>query len=436
MRNNRKKRIQQRKHKKSIILFSIFALAIVIAGITYSYAFKQKTNESLEHSKKETILNDKNIDDKKANTENSTDNEKADDTQELISKDNNDSRQPNQGSTKDNENIDTVENKDTFTEVLLSSAGDCTIGTDTNFWGDTFPVVFQKKNNDYSYFFKNVLPIFNTDDLTVVNLETTFTNATQKRDKGDAVQFHFKSPPNYVKILTEGSIEAVNIANNHIYDYNKVGFEDTKKTLEKEGIEYFGEGEKWITTIKGQKFGFLGYQAWYVSDEIQNKIKNDIEELKKQGCVVIINFHWGIERNLYPVEYQKDLAHFAIDNGADLIIGHHPHVIESIEQYKGKFIAYSLGNFCFGGNSNPSDKRTFILQSKFKYKNKELTSIGIKVIPCRISSVTSPNDYCPTPFSGDEKTTFFNSINKISPDAGFTIDDNFFFIDVNNSNYN
>jgi poly-gamma-glutamate synthesis protein (capsule biosynthesis protein) len=431
LRSNRKKRIQQRKHKKHITLFSLFALVIVIASITYSYNSKQKTNDILGNSKKETILNDK-----KNHVEHSNNNQKADNTQPLIAKDATDGEQTTQELNEDNENIDKTENKDTFTEVLLSAAGDCTIGTDTNFWGDTLPVVFQKKNNDYSYFFKNVLHIFNTDDLTMVNLETTFTSATEKRDKGDAVQFHFKAPPHYVKILTEGSIEAVNIANNHIYDYNKVGFEETKKTLEEEGIDYFGEGKKWITTIKGQKFGFLGYQAWYISNEFQKKIKNDIEELKNQGCVVIINFHWGIERNLYPVEYQKDLAHFAIDNGADLIIGHHPHVIESIEQYKGKFIAYSLGNFCFGGNSNPSDKRSFILQSKFKYKNNELTSIGIKVIPCRISSVESPNDYCPTPFSGDDKTAFFNSINEISPNAGFTIDDNFFFVNVNNSNNN
>jgi len=92
-----------------------------------------------------------------------------------------------------------------------------------------------------------------------------------------------------------------------------------------------------------------------------------------------------------------------------------------------------LGNFCFGGNSNPKDKDTFIFQSNFKFTNNNLTSIGIRVIPCSISSVDYKNDYCPTPLKGDAKINLLTKLNKISEHAGFEISDDFFYIDVNNN---
>ncbi|MGK0465903.1 CapA family protein [Clostridium sp.] len=321
--------------------------------------------------------------------------------------------------------------EDTNTEVLLSAVGDCTIGTDSKFaYASSLPAMVSKHNNDFSYIFKNVYSIFSADDVTIANLETTFTDSNDREYK----QFNFKAPISYTKTLTLGSIEGVNLSNNHIYDYKQKGFQDTKLALESEDINYFGEGSKWITKIKEQPFGFLGYRGWSLEQNFLDKLKADILDLKKNNSVVVINFHWGGEREYYPRAAQTELAHFAIDNGADIILGHHPHVIQGIEQYKGRIISYSLGNFAFGGNSNPKDKRTFIFQSNLKFTNNTLTSIGVRVIPCSVSSVEYKNDYCPTPLKGDAKLNLLNNLNKLSENSGFKINDEFFYIDVNNNN--
>lgn len=317
------------------------------------------------------------------------------------------------------------------TNVILSAVGDSTIGTDTKFYHATsLPAMVQQNNNDPSYLFSNVAHIFEEDDITIANLETTFTNATQKRDKGHKVQYHFKGDPELANSLVSASIEGVNLANNHIYDYGQKGFDDTIDTLEKINVNYFGEGHKWITEVNGIKFGFLGYQGWVASESLLKTIKEDIENLKKEVEIVVVSFHWGIERATTPNEVQKTLAYYSIDNGADLIIGHHPHVIQGIEYYKGKYINYSLGNFCFGGNSNPSDKDTYIFQADFKFKDKKLSSIGVRVIPCSVSSVKNRNDYRPTPMAGDEKLKLLERLNGYNMNLDFQINDSFQYIDI------
>lgn len=316
--------------------------------------------------------------------------------------------------------------KNKETEILLSFAGDSTLGTDKKFNQSTsLPAMLRAKNNDYSYFFKNVKPIFEKDDLSIVNLEGPLT----KHDKINTnKQFNFKGDPDLAKALVEGDIEAVNLANNHTFDYGDVGFKDTKKALEDNNINYFGAGHKYIKEIKGIKFGFLGYEIWNESSDIKAKIKKDIDELKSQGAIVILTAHWGIERDYKPYVVQKNMAHFAIDNGVDLIIGHHPHVLQSVEQYKGKFIFYSLGNFAFGGNSNPSDKDTMVVQVQYKFKGNNVDNMGVKVIPTSISSVNNKNDYCPTPAQGAEKNRIFKKLNALSINMGFEFDDNFHYI--------
>ena len=307
-------------------------------------------------------------------------------------------------------------------DIILSSAGDCTIGTDPNFnISSSLPAVVRNNNNDYSYLFKNVSQIFKEDDITIVNLETTFTNAEERADK----KFTFKAPPEFAQSLNLGHIEGVNISNNHTHDFLEKGFTDTINTLQQCKINYFGEGNKWVTEVKGVKFGFLGYQGWSANKALFNNIKKDVQELKAQNCVVVINFHWGIEGQYNPNNEQKQIAHFAIDNGADLIIGHHPHVIQGIEKYKEKYICYSLGNFCFGGNSNPPDKDTFVFQEKFSFTNKSLTNSTIRVVPFSVSSVNYKNDYCPTPLKGEAKDKLLEKLNKLSSNLGFKVDEEF-----------
>jgi len=307
-------------------------------------------------------------------------------------------------------------------EILLSSAGDCTIGTDPSFNRNTsLPAIVRAHDSDYSYLFKNSVPIFQKDDITIVNLETTFTNSAKRSEK----TFTFKAPPEFSKALILGSIEGVNISNNHTRDYLDKGFTDTISTLKENNINYFGENNIWIKEVSGVKLAFLGYTGWKYNDNLIDKLKKDIDGLKAQNCVVIINFHWGEENSYYPNPTQKSIAHYAIDQGADLVLGHHPHVVQGIEKYKDKIICYSLGNFCFGGNSNPHDKDTFVLQAKFSFNNNNLEKYSVRAIPFSISSVNYKNDYCPTPLEGDSKKRVLKKINNLSSTLGFQVSDSF-----------
>lgn len=289
--------------------------------------------------------------------------------------------------------------------IRISFAGDCTLGTDESFpYTNSFPYRLKRNNNDFSYFFAKVKPIFEKDDLTLVNLETTFTNATKKVEKA----FRFKGDPSYVNILKEGAVEMVNIANNHIYDYLEAGFRDTLDALEKGGILYSGEGYIAYYRVKGITIASLGYTGWRTS--VREKLEEDIEEARKKADVVIVSFHWGKERSFYPNAVQKELRRFSIDKGADVVVGHHPHVIQGIEQYKDRYIVYSLGNFSFGGNRNPSDKDTFIFQNDFVVESGRVRKSNGRVIPCRISSSKHVNDYQPTPLEGRDAERILDRI--------------------------
>lgn len=311
-------------------------------------------------------------------------------------------------SVAETDNIST----DVYDTITISAAGDVTLGRDENYgWERSFDHELKLQNGDFGYFFRNVKDIFEADDLTIVNLETTLTNATKKADK----KFRFKADPSYVEILKQGNIEAVSIANNHTLDFLEKGYNDTLKTLEDASVGYFGYEHKYITQIRDIKIGVLGYYCMEITDKQLNQIKQAIEELRNEGTdLVIIMFHWGIERDYWPNSVQKELAYFSIDNGADLVLGSHPHVLQGIEEYKGKQIVYSLGNFCFGGNKNPKDKDTMIYVHKFNFKNNELISEEYQVIPCSISSVQNRNNYQPTPLEGKEAERVINKIKKYS----------------------
>lgn len=298
--------------------------------------------------------------------------------------------------------------------ITISFAGDVTMGNykGASYYG-SFDNEFEKQNQDYNYFFKNVKDIFDKDDLTVVNLEGPLTTSNNAKVK----QFAFKGDPSYVNILKSGGIEAVTLANNHSEDYQKEGMDQTKFILKENNINYFGSNKKSIINVKDIRVGLLGYNGWTenYNENYLNTIKSNIEDMKKQSDIVLIYFHWGTERSYYPDQVQKDFAHFAIDNGADLVLGSHPHVIQGIEKYKEKYIAYSLSNFCFGGNKNPQDKDTFIYQQTFNFEGNKLLSIdNPNIIPCSISSQNNVNNYQPTPSRGADAERIKNKLENIS----------------------
>lgn len=300
--------------------------------------------------------------------------------------------------------------------ITISAAGDVTMGRDalTAYYNSfDHEVAVQKKN--YSYFMKNVKPIFENDDLTIMNLEGPLTTAALMAEK----QYRFKGAAAYTEVLKQGSIEAVNLANNHMFDYLDQGYYDTVSNLSEANIGYFGFEHKYLTEVKGIKIGMFGFAGWDSGKQKKADIKKAVEDLKSRGAnLIIASFHWGEERMYTPNQIQKELGRYCIDIGVDLVLGHHPHVIQGIETYKGKSIVYSLGNFCFGGNKNPSDKDAYIYQHSFSFKDNVLQMETGQVIPVSISSSKVRNNYQPTPLQGIEANRVMNKIRKYSMDLG------------------
>ena len=305
--------------------------------------------------------------------------------------------------TSESQDTDAGENTEERTApvtITVSAAGDCTLGTDEFFsWEDSLPAKYEE-TGDFSYFFQNVNPVFSKDDVTIVNFEGTLTDSEYRADK----QFAFKADKSYVNILTEGSVEAVNLANNHSKDYGEESYTDTIAALDEAGIANFGYDRTAMMEIKGVKVGLVGTYVLAEGIGVKDSMVTNIQSLKAQGAqLVIVSFHWGEEKAAYPGEVQKELAHAAVDQGADLVIGHHPHVLQGIEKYNGRNIVYSLGNFCFGGNSYPSDMDTIIFQQTFTFEGGEQKEDDVtNIIPCRISSADGYNNYQPTPAEGEE----------------------------------
>ena len=303
------------------------------------------------------------------------------------------------------------------TTITISAAGDCTLGTDEGF---NYKRSFKGKYDavqDPAYFFQNVQPVFAQDDLTIVNMEGTLTEETTREPK----QFAFKGDAEYAKILTAGAVETANLANNHSFDYGKKSYEDTITALEAEGISSFGYERTAVMDIKGVKLGLAGVYELAEHIDCKQDLLDNIASLKEQGAqIIIVSFHWGQEKENVPNDVQVELAHTAIDNGADLVLGHHPHVLQGIEEYKGKNIVYSLGNFCFGGNSAPSDMDTMIFQQTFTVKDGKLQEDNVtNILPCKISSAYEEgyNNYQPILAEGEQKEKIFERLSEYSQKA-------------------
>ena len=273
----------------------------------------------------------------------------------------------------------------------LSFAGDCTLGTMYQYYAaaSCFPGVV---GDNYAYPFAGVQEWFASDDLTLVNLEGPLTNEGTPADKA----FCFRGDPAYVNILTEGSVEFVNLANNHSEDFGPVGYENTQKALDGAGVSYAGNGETIIhETDRGLKVGILCV-AFYIDHE---EMAQKIVSLKDRGAqVVIVSFHWGEQGYYHPTYDQSWYAYAAIDAGANIVYGHHPHVLQPIEEYNGGIIYYSLGNFAFGGNDCPADFDTAVIQQEIIVDVDGTVSLGqTNTVPCSISPEDDYNRFQPTP---------------------------------------
>lgn len=309
---------------------------------------------------------------------------------------------------EDKKEADTVKEPISLT---VSVVGDCTLGTDESFdYSTSLNAYFDSYGKDY--FLQNVKDIFSKDDLTIANMEGTLTELDTREEK----TFAFKAPPSFAGILSSGSVEAVNMANNHSHDYGEQSYADTLAALDQEKIVHFGYEETAVMEIQGIKVGLVGIYELKDHLERTQQVKDNIAKVKKEGAqLVIVIFHWGNEKETVPDSNQMALGRLAIDEGADLVCGHHPHVLQGIETYKGKNIVYSLGNFCFGGNSYPSDMDTMIFQQTFTIDENGVKGDNVtNLIPCSISSDYGYNNYQPTPAQGEEADRILQKIQERS----------------------
>ncbi|MBR1585901.1 MAG: CapA family protein, partial [Clostridia bacterium] len=262
--------------------------------------------------------------------------------------------------------VDTVEIYEAPKQIVISFLGDCTLGNTPieRLRGESSFEYFIQENG-MEYPFANVLDILRNDDLTVANLEGVFYN--YEANKANKV-YNFRSSTDHAQILPLASIEAVSIGNNHILDYGANGQQSTLEALEAQGTNWFGTNEyadgTYIFEKDGVKIGFVAaYVSYMATAEHSNKIKDDIAQLKEDGCKVIIAcMHGGVEYDRLHDSNQERLADRLIKFGAHIVIGHHPHTIQGIRVEKGRTTLYSIGNFVFGGNSQVRTMDTFIAQ--------------------------------------------------------------------------
>ena len=203
-----------------------------------------------------------------------------------------------------------------------------------------------------------------------------------------------------------------NVANNHTLDYGREGLQETAKVLQDAGIGLCGYTSVCYQEIRGVKIGFVGFECW---EHTQAEAVGFVKEIRPTCDVLIASFHWGQEYSFAADSFQKKCGRALIDAGADLVVGHHSHVVGGIEQHKGKYILYSLGNFCFGGNTNPKDKDCMIFQQRLIVEaNGTVRDGGIRIIPCSVSSTNATNNYQPTPLKGKEYTRVLKKIRAYS----------------------
>ena len=277
----------------------------------------------------------------------------------------------------------------------LNFVGDCTLAANPAYQGgpngyDTIT------GGDFSYPFAKTLSYFSDDDFTFANLECCLTETREARAK----TFVFRTGPEYARVLTEGSVEFVTLANNHVLDFGQQGYDDTKAAVAAEGIAYAGRDEyELYETERGLKIG-----VYAVSFGTVEQIQAGIQKVRDAGAeFVIAALHWGDEGSYQVNPDQRAQGHAAVEAGADFVYGSHPHTLQPVEEYQGVLIYYSMGNWTFGGNTNPRDKDTLILHLTVeRAADGSVRVVEAENIPCSCSGEESYNNYQPVPLSEDD----------------------------------
>ncbi len=284
-------------------------------------------------------------------------------------------------------------------EIRLTFAGDCTLGSEPEYRQHAGSFCKTVEREGYAYPFSGLAPLFAQDDATLVNLEGVLSTSTAGRAEK---KFTFIGDPAYTEVLTLGSVECVTLANNHTLDFGRRGWLDTCHGLEEAGIGYVHEENVLVVEKGGYRIGITA-SAFALSPGDEQRLAEQIMVLRELGCLAVVHvMHAGVEYAEYHSLQQQKVAEAAVGLGADLVVGHHPHVPQEAGVISGAPVIYSLGNCCFGGNLNPSVREGLLLQVCIAFEEGERASLEWTLHPICITGGESGNDYCPQLLSGDE----------------------------------
>lgn len=298
-------------------------------------------------------------------------------------------------------------------EIVLNAVGDVMLA------GSGAPT-FRKKGYDYP--FAAAATELRRGDIAVCNLEAPISKGGREF-KGK--KFRFRSLPQTAPALMNAGFRVVTLANNHMMDFGASALEATRRHLSRSGIAFCGAGdnlaearEAAIITAQGKKVAFLSYSLTFpdkfyatanrpgTAPGFAGYFMEDIADAKKSADYVVVSFHWGTESRSHPNQYQINAAHLAVDAGADVVIGHHPHVLQGIERYKNGVIFYSLGNFAFGSGSSSAERSVIariFLDNGVK---------GVELIPLNV--LNREVRFQPCPLQGIQGQRVIDHINRIS----------------------
>lgn len=316
--------------------------------------------------------------------------------------------------------------------VTVSFTGDVTLGSEEFNAGKENSFHGYAAREGYGYFFRNMKEMFTADDLTLVNLEGVLSDSSWQENTKKV--FRFRGPTDFVRILTESGIEACNISNNHIMDFGKQGYESTLATLRDNGLLVCGNEYSFIYEKEGVKIGFLALSNQFFS-KFYVQMGETAKRMRQEGVnAIVCSFHSGVE--YAPRRRELDQERYALkavqEWGADLVIMHHPHVVQGVDRINQRYVFYSLGNFCFGGNmvirgqtNKPSVRslESMVLQMDLRFSD-DGTYLGQsgRIYPCYISSsaekVGDPNDFQPKFVTGEQA---LGVIERIQADTRFDL---------------
>ena len=290
------------------------------------------------------------------------------------------------------------------TQIVMSFLGDCTLGSEERLMDADYAFAAAMGEEGYGYYFQNVVDILSQDDVTLANLECVLRdNPYGAVDK----TYVFRGLPGYAQILSLGSVEAVNLENNHILDYGNAGKTNTIQALTDADVAYSDMENAYIYEENGIRVAFIGLlrSNYFTYSEA---FFSYIAQLQEDGVnAIVVSLHYGEEYSAYHNQGQSSMAYRMIDAGVDIIVGTHPHVLQGIEVYNERLILYSIGNFVFGGNASVRSMQTIIPQVTLQFSDDgELTGTKLRIYPAHISSDDSEqtynNNYQPVLVQGEQ----------------------------------